>query len=519
MYFEFTIAQDIALQRSTVTVNFRPLMEVLIDVYEVSANYANPQEHVPEAERNNRVIKERFRAAFHRLPFLKIPKIMIKILTMECAKKLNFFPPKGGISPYYSPRMIMHQQNLNYDKHCSIPFGSYVQAHHEPEKSNTQHPRTLDCIYLRYTDSDHGGHHLLDLHTGRTIKRRSVTPIPITKNIIDMVHAMATKDKVPDGLKIATKAGLILYDSSWIAGVDYESDEDDDEEDYEPESENEDDEDEDEYDDESDDNDKSEAEDNDEINLNEMDPNEAAEILDEEIFPDAADMNEAVIQDDETVHNTVNSDNENEIIEQNNDSNDELSEEEIENNNDEQEDEVEVVQDDINPSGATIRTASGREVRPPNRLNMHQCHLITQGHEETIYTIDNAKVIAQNIVAFNNCMVNKQSAFAQTYSLQRGLKHFGKKGYDAAYSEMKQLHDRTVFVPVNVQSLTPQEKRRAMESLIFLVEKRDGRVKARTCANGSTQRDYISKEEAASPTVMSESILITATIDAKEERA
>jgi hypothetical protein len=145
-------------------------MDELQDVYSVVMNYANPQEHVPEAERNNRVIKERFRSAFHRLPFNKIPKIMVKILAMECAKKLNFFPPKGGISPYYSPRMILHQQNLDYNKHCSIPFGAYVQAHHEPDPKNTQHPRTLDCVYLRYTDNDQGGHHLLDLRTGRTIK-------------------------------------------------------------------------------------------------------------------------------------------------------------------------------------------------------------------------------------------------------------------------------------------------------------------------------------------------------------
>jgi hypothetical protein len=55
-----------------------------------------------------------------------------------------------------------------------------------------------------------------------------------------------------------------------------------------------------------------------------------------------------------------------------------------------------------------------------------------------------------------------------------------------------------------------------MESLIFLVEKRDGRVKARACANGSTQREYINKEDAASPTAATESILLTATIDAKE---
>jgi Reverse transcriptase (RNA-dependent DNA polymerase) len=57
-----------------------------------------------------------------------------------------------------------------------------------------------------------------------------------------------------------------------------------------------------------------------------------------------------------------------------------------------------------------------------------------------------------------------------------------------------------------------------MESLIFLVEKRDGRVKARACANGSSQREYISKEDAASPTAATESILLTATIDAKENR-
>ena len=68
---------------------FRPLMDELRDHYNVTMNYANPQEHVPEAERNNRVIKERFRAAFHRLPFKALPKIMVKTLAMECAKKLN----------------------------------------------------------------------------------------------------------------------------------------------------------------------------------------------------------------------------------------------------------------------------------------------------------------------------------------------------------------------------------------------------------------------------------------------
>jgi hypothetical protein len=63
------------------------------------------------------------------------------------------------------------------------------------------------------------------------------------------------------------------------------------------------------------------------------------------------------------------------------------------------------------------------------------------------------------------------------------------------------------------------EKKRAMESLIFLNEKRDGEtVKVRMCANGSTQRAYISREEVASPIVSSEAIITTGVIDAKQRR-
>ena len=57
-----------------------------------------------------------------------------------------------------------------------------------------------------------------------------------------------------------------------------------------------------------------------------------------------------------------------------------------------------------------------------------------------------------------------------------------------------------------------------MESLILLAEKRDGTVKARTCANGSTQRAYILREEAARPTAATEEILITGVIESKQKR-
>jgi hypothetical protein len=57
-----------------------------------------------------------------------------------------------------------------------------------------------------------------------------------------------------------------------------------------------------------------------------------------------------------------------------------------------------------------------------------------------------------------------------------------------------------------------------IRSLIFLVQKKDIQIKGRTCANGSTQQEYVNQEDATSPTAATESILLTATIDAEEGR-
>jgi hypothetical protein len=447
---------------------FKPLMDELKDIYNVTLNYASAQEHVPEAERNNRVIKERFRAAFHRLPFTKIPKIMIKVLAMECTKRLNYFPPKGGVSPYYSPRMILHQENLDYAKHCRVPFGTYIQAHQEPSPTNTQHPRTLDCLYMRYLSNKQGGHELLDLRTGRLITRRAITPVPMTQSVIELVHALAERDNMPNGLKITTKTGHILYDSAWIAGVDYEHEDENNED----------------YDDDYTESEEESDEESEEDEYDEMDPNEIADILQEKEQPS-------------------------------NPSDDEIQEEQEFETEDEEE-----TQENQDDEQTEVRRST-RTIVPPERLTYAQCHLQTQGHEAIEYDTTTAQVFVQTVHHLQMVMSNKKHkhhAFVETFSLKRGLKTFGEKGRAAAFDEMKQLHDREVFYPVDISKLTQHERRRAMESLIFLVEKRDGRIKARACANGSVQRSYVPKEDATSPTAMTESILLTATIEAHEGR-
>ena len=215
------------------------MIDPLSHEFNVGICFANPQEHVPEAERNNRVIKERVRASYHRLPYRHLTRMLVKMLVTEStkklnffpesAKKLNFFPAKNGASQYYSPRMTLHQRNLDYARHCQYALGTYVQAHDEPKHSNTDAPRSLDCIYLRYNDNVQGGHELLHLPTNSIIRRRTVTPVPITPAIIKQVHTIAEQEDMPAGLKIKNRTGQVFYESEWIAGVDYDEEEFDDE--------------------------------------------------------------------------------------------------------------------------------------------------------------------------------------------------------------------------------------------------------------------------------------------------
>jgi hypothetical protein len=188
-------------------------------------NFTNAQDHVPEAERNNRTIKERIRAAYHRLPYKAIPRIMINYLAMIQANKLNLFPVKGGVSKYYSPRMILNQTNLDYTKHCAVPFGAYVQANHKSTKTSSNVTRTLDLVHLRSAQKQQGGHELMDLNSGQLISRNIVHEIPVTDVVIKAVENMAYQQG-SKSLKFKNRNGVIYHDADWIAGVDYDDPDD-----------------------------------------------------------------------------------------------------------------------------------------------------------------------------------------------------------------------------------------------------------------------------------------------------
>ena len=102
------------------------------------------------------------------------------------------------------------------------------------------------------------------------------------------------------------------------------------------------------------------------------------------------------------------------------------------------------------------------------------------------------------------------------YNMNQGIKQFGDAGKEAVMTEMRQLHDRKVIKPAKKKDLTPRERYRALGHLMFLKRKRCVKIKGRRCADGRPQRDYMSKQDTASPTVSTEALLLSCVIDAVE---
>ena len=108
-----------------------------------------------------------------------------------------------------------------------------MQAHNDnPKTKNTTAPCTLDCIYLWYTNSQQGGHELLNLHTAQVITHHAVTAVPITPLIVKHIEALAAHD----GMK---NIKFVFRNHALIAGVDhnedYDNKEKDDNEEYDKE--------------------------------------------------------------------------------------------------------------------------------------------------------------------------------------------------------------------------------------------------------------------------------------------
>ena len=104
------------------------------------------------------------------------------------------------------------------------------------------------------------------------------------------------------------------------------------------------------------------------------------------------------------------------------------------------------------------------------------------------------------------------------YNIKKGIKMFGDAGIKAVLTELQQLHNRKVLEPKSPSEMSSGDKHAALQYLMFLKKKRNGTIKGCGCAYSRKQRTYMSKEDASSPTVAIESVLLSCAIDEMENR-
>jgi hypothetical protein len=147
---------------------FEPMRGDIIELG-MELNSVSADEHVPEIKRYIRTVKERTRCLYNTVPFKKMPSSMVVEMVHAGVFWLNMFPPEDGVSKTLSPRAIVTGLEADYNKHCRLEFGAYVQVHEEHD--NTMQARTMGAIALRPTGNAQGSYYFYSLSTGRRLNR------------------------------------------------------------------------------------------------------------------------------------------------------------------------------------------------------------------------------------------------------------------------------------------------------------------------------------------------------------
>lgn len=447
---------------------FEPLRAAFMDLG-IELNISANDEHVPEVERYIRTIKERTRSIYNSLPYKSIPVLMIMEMVQLSVFWLNNFPATDGIYNDLSPRNIVVGSSIDYLSHCQIEFGAYAQVHQEHDNSMTA--RTTAAIALGPTGNAQGGYYFMSLDTGRRLNRNHWTELPAPAEVIDRVHVLARRSNANRGLVFADRDGYIMPEAN-LAEEDIHDDDDD--SDYQPDVTPETD----------DDMSMNEADDADQDSVAVEEPN--VQYIDHQGIQMPPDTAAPDHEEPNPMEHDQSSDGDaDEYIST-------VDSEEPQENESESEDHQDP--EDIHPEVADMDDVYGPRtgqynLRPRKPRDFSHLHTALEA----------------------TCMTQ--------YSVKRGLKEFGDAGAAAVIKEMKQLDERGVIRPCMADSLTREEKHRALQYLMFLKKKRCGMIKGRGCADGRKQRLYKSKNETSAPTVAIESLMLSCSIDALERRS
>ena len=452
-------------------------------------------EHLGPIERSVRTIKERVRCSCHAIPYKRIPKLMTQSVVEKTVTWLNAFAARDGVSQTLSPAAIILGTPNPDCQNLKITFGSYAQVYEST--TNTTKARSIGAIALK-PSNERGGYYFMSLSTGKRLHCYQWKELPVTDYVIDRVEDLAAQENQP----IMTN-GYPIFE--WTPGVPIlEEDETEGEEHEEVELENEDIMYEDVSDDElsDDEDDPYYAPNNDNANEVSADDGEAQEHENEE---EPSSEDESAANDREIVEieddDAVNEDDDTPQANEGADANENTANEGADTN-------------DI----SHLEQRSDKRPKRSEQARQRQHYAPSfegKSYDTQFFGVTPKQENEQSSDECHRIAVNVM--FAQM-GAKKGIKLFGQRAVAAMFKEYNQLNDMSVFGKVDPDTLTQEQKKKALRAINLITEKRCGKIKGRAVADGRTQRAYIPREEATSPTVSTESLMVSLVIDAFEKR-
>jgi hypothetical protein len=458
--------------------------------YSVALTTCDADMHEETVERQIRFLKERVRSVRLMMSYKKIPKRFTIEMVHRVTMFINSLPKQNGLHSILSPREIVTGKKFRCP---STKIGQYVQGQTGGSNS-TDEERSIDALYIGRADNG-SGRIVFKLNTKQPVSVNRITPIPTTDAIIETVNSIGEQESQPEGIEFS---GI----NCRITLQDFAANENDDD---------------------------SNASDNDlkmdEEYQNEIDNETKLKKEEGIVGNDDPDSQEDYFQNPIQQHNAAVEDN-NEpapIIldsrtrsgagpivslanttaptekqecdkrkKKRHDDIDVITENELDDNDTSNPTSTKVGVSDTTDADDDTKSIDDDEVTTPKELESDLGAYWFLAQSKGAYVLN-------TIASYSNIESSKSTP---QYGFNRGLKEFGTLGYEAT---VKELDDNLLGMGA-VQMLKPSEVNNkirydALNYLMFLKRKRCGKVKARGCADGRPQREYISKDESSLPTV------------------
>jgi hypothetical protein len=98
------------------------------------------------------------RCPYNVIPFDHFPpRMLIEMLLFLNIFWLNAFPRRLGVSQTLNPRAVITGLSVDYNKHCRIEYGQYVQTHEKP--NNSMATPIISTLALRPTGNQQDGYY------------------------------------------------------------------------------------------------------------------------------------------------------------------------------------------------------------------------------------------------------------------------------------------------------------------------------------------------------------------------